>query len=389
MILNNHPHQTQLDSSTGRKLSSNTTRLLRVGLIGIGEVAQSVHLPTTALLSHLYTVTAICDISKEALKHCAAKFHIKSTYTSASELCSDPNVDMVFVLTSDELHETHAILALQNNKDVLIEKPISISLASARRIQEAETKSHGTVFVGYMRRYAPALETFLREVPTMNEIKFVRVRAIIGPNTAFVGQSGTFPLRFTDYPGEASVERTLAGDALLREVYPNHDEITPTMTRFCRFLGGLGSHDLSVMREVLGMPRACTGVSVHPPFFTATFEYDGFAVSYETGIDSVPRFDSHIQVYGSHKTVRLQYDTPYVKGLPILVSVDEVNEQGEFSQREIRPSYEDAYTVELKALHENLTKGTRIKTTVEDAMQDLEIFQLILKQAFPLDIISS
>lgn len=38
-------------------------RQLRVGLIGAGEVAQVVHLPVLALMSHLFTVTAVCDIS--------------------------------------------------------------------------------------------------------------------------------------------------------------------------------------------------------------------------------------------------------------------------------------------------------------------------------------
>lgn len=37
---------------------------LRVGLIGAGEVAQVIHLPVLALLSHLYKTTVICDLSK-------------------------------------------------------------------------------------------------------------------------------------------------------------------------------------------------------------------------------------------------------------------------------------------------------------------------------------
>jgi predicted dehydrogenase len=41
------------------------TKCLRVGVVGAGEVAQVVHLPTLALLNHLYTTTAICDLSLE------------------------------------------------------------------------------------------------------------------------------------------------------------------------------------------------------------------------------------------------------------------------------------------------------------------------------------
>lgn len=364
--------------------SSKSPRILRVGIVGIGEVAQSIHLPTLSLLSHLFKVVAICDISRDALSHCSAKFHIPRTYESHEDLCADSSVDVVFILTSDEFHAEQAITALQHNKHVLIEKPVSISIASAQRILEAEKASQGKVFVAYMRRYSGALQTFLSELATMRDsIKFARVRDIIGPNPFFVDQSGTFPQRFTDFPADAASQRQIAAEKQLAEAFPGHTEITPLMTRFCRFLGGLGSHDLSVMREALGMPLACTGVSMHPPFFTATFEYETFAVSYESGIDSVPRFDAHVQVYGAEKTVKLQYDTPYVKGLPVRVVVDERAPGGGAQTREVLATYEDAYTSELRELHECLVEGREIKTSVSDAILDLEIFQMVLRKAFP------
>jgi hypothetical protein len=49
-------------------MASEVGRKLRVGLIGAGEVAQVIHLPVLALMSDLFTTTAICDIS---LKACA------------------------------------------------------------------------------------------------------------------------------------------------------------------------------------------------------------------------------------------------------------------------------------------------------------------------------
>lgn len=42
---------------------------LRVGILGAGEVAQVIHLPALAMLSHLFTTTAICDISKKVTFH--------------------------------------------------------------------------------------------------------------------------------------------------------------------------------------------------------------------------------------------------------------------------------------------------------------------------------
>jgi hypothetical protein len=43
--------------------------------------------------------------------------------------------------------------------------------------------------------------------------------------------------------------------------------VTPESTSMWRMFGGLGSHDLSVMREVLGMPEKVVGSSLELPFW--------------------------------------------------------------------------------------------------------------------------
>ena len=181
------------------------------------------------------------------------------------------------------------------------------------------------------------------------------------------------------------MQRTKLLDSLLQEAFAGR-EVTEEKRDYCRFLGSLGSHDLSLMREVLGFPDSIAGVSVNKPFYSAIFSYHGktggerFAVTYEPGINSVPRFDSSLTIYGENKTVSIQYDTPYIKGLAIKVRVDEMNEHGEAVSRETLSRCEDAYTAELKELHECLTTGKTTKTTAEDAAQDLRLFGMMFEQ---------
>lgn len=40
------------------------SKVLRIGVIGAGEVAQVIHLPVLTLLSHLFTISIISDLSK-------------------------------------------------------------------------------------------------------------------------------------------------------------------------------------------------------------------------------------------------------------------------------------------------------------------------------------
>lgn len=241
------------------------------------------------------------------------------------------------------------------------------------------------MFVGYMRRYAPSFtQAFKREIESIPRILYARSRDIVGPNAHFVGQSGTSPVKFADFPDDSGRERAERLDMLVSEAFPGR-KATEENIKYCRFLGSLGSHDLSLMREALGFPDSVSGVSANEPFYSAIFNYrnktgEPFAVTYESGIDSVPRFDAHLAVYGERKTVSIQYNTPYVKGLPIVVKVDELNDVGEATSKKILSSFEDAYTVELKEMHACFTEGKPIKTNAEDASRDLELFDLMYKK---------
>lgn len=108
------------------------------------------------------------------------------------------------------------------------------------------------------------------------------------------------------------------------------------------------------------------------------FQYPGFAVSYESGMDSVPRFDAHIEIYSQTKSVRIQYDSGYVKGLPTTLHICEKDGEG-YRETTIRRTYEDPYTLQLKSLYGWVVHGVPIKTTAEDAEQDYKIFQIIME----------
>jgi hypothetical protein len=75
----------------------------------------------------------------------------------------------------------------------------------------------------------------------------------------------------------------------------------------------------------------------------------------------------------------LQYDSPYVKGLPITVTVEELTPEGDIVKREMLSSYEDAYTAELNELYEVITNRKPIKTSAKDAINDLKIYDMMYK----------
>ncbi|KAL2832502.1 hypothetical protein BDW59DRAFT_139349 [Aspergillus cavernicola] len=361
-------------------------RILRVGVIGCGEITQVAHIPTLGFLSDYFQITYLCDVSDNALAHCKKKvIGPPQTTRNAEDLCASPDVDIVMIANSDAFHVPHALLGLKYNKVVFIEKPMALSLKDVDSIIELEKQSSGKVMVGYMRRYAAGFLDAVKEIGTLDNVYYARVRDIVGPNSAFVGQSGTFPRSFSDYGPEDSKELAARTNEILEQALTQElgIPVTPATALQWRHLGSLGSHDLSAMREVLGMPVAVLGASLcateGPPFWSALFQYPSFAVSYESGIDGVPRFDASIEVFGKYKTVKICFDSPYVKGLPTTMHVRERLADVSFRESVVRKTYEDAYTLEMKELYAFVVDGKPAKTTAEDSKKDLEIFGMIMQ----------
>lgn len=56
---------------------------------------------------------------------------------------------------------------------------------------------------------------------------------------------------------------------------------------------------------------------------------------------------------------------------------------GDFSEESIRPTYVDAYTLEYEDLYGCIVHGNKVKTSPTDAMQDLQIFDMIVEACLP------
>jgi predicted dehydrogenase len=160
--------------------SQDSTKPVRVGLIGCGEIAQVVHIPTLLFMQKWFIITYLCDISAEALEHCNGKlFGSAKTTTNPEELCSSDLCDAVIIGNSDEYHAVHALLALKHGKHVFVEKPLALTKRDVYAIIEAEKSSKGKVMVGQMRRYAAPFEDAIKEIGGIDKILYARVRGMI------------------------------------------------------------------------------------------------------------------------------------------------------------------------------------------------------------------
>ncbi len=349
--------------------------ILNVGIVGTGGAAQVIHLPILTSLPDKFRVVALCDVSEESLAFNGKKYQVENLYTDAKQLVQQRDIDVVFVLNSDEYHAEVAIDAANEGKHVFIEKPMALTMEDTKNIIEAKNRNKVKMMVGYMRRYAPAFEAATKEIGGLDKILYARVRGIIGPDPYFINQSGNVFKRFEDIPETAIVDRQKRAQKIIKEVLGEDEQLA----LWYRFLCEEGSHDLSLMREVLGMPTAVVGAAAgkNGRFLNVLFEYDNFNVSYETGIDQQGRFEAHIEVYGETKSVRVEYDTPFISGLPIKLIVNET-ENGIFKESIIRHTYKNPYAMELEDFYRVITTDAESKTSPEDYKNDLIIFRMIM-----------
>ena len=351
---------------------------LRVGVIGLGEVAQVIHLPILEALAHRYSLTAICDISPTLLTAIGERYGIpqEAQHLDFQSLTERPDLDVVFVLNSDEYHADCAISAMRNGKHVLVEKPMCLTMTEAESIIRERDAAGVLLMVAYMRRYAPAFVEAVTQVRALGKINYVRVRDIIGRNHLIIDQVHDV-IRPDDIPAELGQDRRLRA---ARQVTEAIGVATPDLIRSYRLLCGLNSHDLSAMRELIGFPQRVISASHWNGggFIHVVMDYGDFQAVLETGVDSQVRFDAHIEVYGESSSVRVQYDTPYIRHLPTRLFVSTTDGES-FTHREIRPTLADPYTRELEYFHTAVVDGAEIKTTAEDFVEDLRLFRWIIE----------
>lgn len=358
---------------------------IRVGIVGCGEVAQIIHLPSLYQLADQFEVTALCDVSAQVLEGVGTHWGVAKRFFDYQELVQQRDVDAVLVANPHVYHTDVTLAAIAAGKHVLVEKPMSLSLQEADTIIAAQRKAGVVVQVGYMRRHAPAFQEAVRRLPELGAINLARVHDVIGANALIINQTSRV-IRGDDIPEELKAEANALQNSRVDEALGGR--VPPGVRRAYLLMLGLSSHDLSAMRELLGMPQRVLSTTWREPcaldeegqaaggrFMTAVFDYGSFVCQFETGVDAIPRYDTHIEVYSQHAVMKVQYDTPYVRNLPITLQITEANGKGGITEQTEHPAWGDAFVAEWQAFHRHIETQTQPQMGPSDFRQDLALFQ--------------
>src|SRR5919206_2032678 len=137
--------------------SASTSERLRVGIVGGGAITQVAHLPVLKKMRGV-EVQAICDTDLPKARALATRFGVKDAFDDIEELLRFESLDAVVICSPNHLHESHILAALSANLHVLVEKPLTMTAASAQRIIKATEKRDRVVMVGMNHRYRPDVQ---------------------------------------------------------------------------------------------------------------------------------------------------------------------------------------------------------------------------------------
>lgn len=146
---------------------------LKIGMIGIGVGGAEI-LPAMESMESI-EVAAGADVVPDTLRRFAERFPSARTYSSAEELCRDPEVDAVWVSSPNRFHAEHSIMAANAGKHVVVEKPMAVTLDDAQRMVEAAEHNGVKLLAGHTRAFTLPVRAIRKVIESQ---KYGQLRAL-------------------------------------------------------------------------------------------------------------------------------------------------------------------------------------------------------------------
>ncbi len=127
---------------------------LNVAVVGCGEIGSMRAAAVTRCPG--LRLRAVCDINRSRAEALAGRFGAVAMQ-DAQAAVSAPEVDLVVVSTSNDLHAPVAIAAMNAGKHVLCEKPLARTLEEARAMVHAAIRNGVQLKAGFNHRYYPCV----------------------------------------------------------------------------------------------------------------------------------------------------------------------------------------------------------------------------------------
>ena len=218
-----------------------TGRIYKIGIIGTGWIAEEhvsniVKMPDVELVAAADLIPGKPEKFFKRLGVDYSKIHIYKTHKELID--NEPELDGVSVCTYNATHKECTIYALEHGVNVLLEKPMCVTLEEAVEIRRAEKKSGKVLTIGFQPRFDP----------NMQQIKKIVESGALG-EIYYIQTGGG---RRRGIPNSTFIEKRTAGIGAL---------------------GDIGCYSLDMVLNAIGYPKPLTVTGYTSNFFGTSTDY--------------------------------------------------------------------------------------------------------------------
>ncbi|HEY3522163.1 MAG TPA: Gfo/Idh/MocA family oxidoreductase [Candidatus Limnocylindrales bacterium] len=362
------------------------TERVRVGVIGLGTVAQACHLPLLDRLGDRFELAALADLSPTLRRRLASRYRVPedSQFASADQLLEGAGVDAVLVLTPGS-HATICRAALERGLPVFVEKPLAYTLAEIDELATTAARHRGRLELGYMKLYDPAVVRVGAAAAARRDagvpLRSIEVTVLHPPGEPQLEHARI--VRSSDAPADAL--RALAAETERLRLTALGDGPEWLGRLYTDVLLGSVVHELALVRAFAGDPVSIDGADAWtagtwPPSVAVEGRLSGGArmsVRWHY-LPGYPAYREGVRLIWEDGSAELEFPAPYLLNAPTAIRIVE---RDATSRRDTAfTSYAEAFEEELIAFHGLIVDGTTPAAGIADGRADAVTCQRIVRR---------
>ncbi len=156
------------------------TKPLRIGIVGTGGIARSVHIPGYQRLGNRVELVSTFDVAGDRAEKTAKEFGIPNHFTDFDAMLKGPKLDAISICTPPNSHAPLAVKAFEHGLHVLSEKPVSTTAVGAIEMVRAARKAKRVLMIGFQHRFSREEKALKRVIQDgmLGDIYYSRALAI-------------------------------------------------------------------------------------------------------------------------------------------------------------------------------------------------------------------
>ncbi len=355
---------------------------VRVGIVGTGSVASSVHLPILTRRTDLFEIVALADLNISAAHALADRFGIDRSdcFADPKAMLVAKEMDAVLILNSGS-HAQVVELALRAGKTVFCEKPLAYTRAEMKAVEKAKSESGSNLMIGYMKTFDPAVLEARKAIKSRPRTVDVLVLHPSGDSQLVTSdESLNMPK-----PSNELIEIFTKSRKAVQEEALGKDGAASFGNLYSEMVLGSVIHEFSVLRaldihisEIDYVDRWPAGSASDSIIIFGRTE-DGVRVTIRWFyLDQYPMYQEEIRWVNGEEGHHITFPSPYILRVPTqLVST---YRKGIDHQTNRFESYKPSFESELEAFHQLVKTGKQYSDPIADGLEDLILAQKIAKK---------